>query len=97
VYYLIKYRINLEPSISPFWGLVYPLSESELTIFREYLESNKIKSWIRRSISPTGVLIMFVPKKKGGLRLYIDYRGLNITIIKNQTPLLLINKILDRL
>jgi hypothetical protein len=40
---------------------------------------------------------MFVPKKGGGLRLYIDYRGLNTTTIKNRTPLPFISEILDRL
>jgi hypothetical protein len=40
---------------------------------------------------------MFVPKKESGLKLYIDYRGLNVIIIKNRTPLPLISKILDRL
>ena len=40
---------------------------------------------------------MFVPKKDGGLRLYVDYRGLNKVTIKNRTPLPLISKTLDRL
>ena len=44
-----------------------------------------------------GAPIMFVPKKDGGLRLYVDYRGLNKVTIKNRTPLLLISKTLDRL
>jgi hypothetical protein len=97
VYYPIEYRIDLKLGISSFWGPVYPLSESELIILQKYLESSKIKSWIRRSISPTRAPIIFVPKKKGGLRLCVDYRGLNVTTIKNRTPLLLISKILDRL
>ena len=40
---------------------------------------------------------MFVPKKGGGLRLYVDYRGLNKITLKNRTPLLLIGETLDRL
>ena len=40
---------------------------------------------------------MFVPKKDGGLRLYVDYRRLNKVTIKNCTPLPLISKTLDRL
>jgi hypothetical protein len=38
-----------------------------------------------------------VPKKDGGLRLYVDYRGLNKVTIKNRYLLPLISKILDRL
>jgi hypothetical protein len=36
-------------------------------------------------------------KKDSGLRLYIDYRGLNRIIKKNRYPLSLINKTMDRL
>jgi hypothetical protein len=97
VYYPIEYRVDLEPGINLFWGFVYPLSKLELIILREYLESNKIKGWIRRLISPTEAPIIFVPKKKSGLRLHVDYRGLNVATIKNRTPLPLISKILDRL
>ena len=40
---------------------------------------------------------MFILKKNGKLRLIINYRQLNETIIKNRTPLPLIIKIKDRL
>ena len=40
---------------------------------------------------------MFVPKKDRGLRLCVDYRGLNKVTIKNRTPLPLISETLDRL
>ena len=40
---------------------------------------------------------MFVPKKDSGLRLCVDYRGLNQITIKDRTPLPLISKTLDRL
>ena len=43
------------------------------------------------------MLILFVPKKDGGLRLCVDYRGLNKVIIKNRHSLLLINETLNRL
>ena len=37
-------------------------------------------------------LILFVKKKDGILRLYIDYRELNVIIVKNSYPLLLIRE-----
>ena len=40
---------------------------------------------------------MFVPKKGGGLRLCVDYRGLNRITIKDRTPLPLISETMDRL
>ena len=44
-----------------------------------------------------GSPILLVPKKDRGLRLYVDYRGLNKIIVKNRYPLFLINKTLNRL
>ena len=38
-----------------------------------------------------------MPKKDSGLRLYIDYRGLNAVTLKNRYPLSLITEILNRL
>jgi hypothetical protein len=93
----MEHRIDLEPGKSPPWGPVYPLSESELEILREYLQSALAKGWIRRSTSPAGAPILFVPKKGGGLRLCVDYRGLNAVTIKDRTPLPLISETLDRL
>ena len=46
---------------------------------------------------PVGVLILFILKLDGTIRLYIDYYGLNKVIIKNYYPLLLVSKMLDRL
>ena len=38
-----------------------------------------------------------MPKADGGLRLCVDYRGLNKVSVKNRYPLPLISEILDRL
>ena len=47
--------------------------------------------------SPTGALILFVTKDHGcGLRLSVDYRGLNKMTILNRYPLPLINQHCDR-
>jgi len=39
----------------------------------------------------------FIPKKDGTLQLVQDYRQLNQYTIKNKTPLLLINEIINKL
>ncbi len=39
---------------------------------------------------------LFAPKKDGGLRLCVDYRGLNAITVKNRYPLPLITEIMDR-
>ena len=55
-----------------------------------------VKGWIRPSESSADVLILFMLKKDGGLRLYIDYRRLNKITKKNRYLLPLIIEILDR-
>ena len=42
-----------------------------------------------------GTPILFIPKKDGGLYLYINYYKLNKIIVKNYYPLPLISKTLD--
>jgi hypothetical protein len=46
-------------------------------------------------MSPAGAPILLVPKKDGGLRLCVDYRGLNRVTKKNRLALLLISEMLD--
>ena len=68
----------------------------ELEALREVLEENLAKGFIRKSKSPAGALILFAPKKDSGLRMCVDYRGLNAIIVKNRYLLPLISKIIDR-
>jgi hypothetical protein len=52
---------------------LYSLLKKELAILREYLKENIKKGFIRSSISSTRYLVLFIPKPKGKLRLYVDY------------------------
>jgi hypothetical protein len=79
------------------YGPLYSLSETQLEALRQYLADALQKGWIRLSRSPAGSPILFVPKKDGGLRLCVDYRGLNKVSIKNRHLLPLIDETLDRL
>ena len=45
-YHSIEYKINLEPGIKPLYRPIYTLSEKELEVLREYLETSKEKEWI---------------------------------------------------
>jgi hypothetical protein len=76
---------------------LYTLSQKELEALREYIDENLKKGFIRRSESPAGAPVLFVPKKDGVLRLCVDYRALNSITIKNRCPLPLISETLDRL
>jgi hypothetical protein len=81
----------------PPYGLLYNLLEPQLKALREYLANALRKKWIRPSTSLIGASILFIPKKDRGLRLCVNYCGLNKIIIKNRHPLPLINKTLNQL
>jgi Reverse transcriptase (RNA-dependent DNA polymerase) len=92
----IDLAIELQPGKEPPYGPIYPLSQTELAALKEFLEENLAKGFIRESKSPAGAPILFAHKKDGGLRLCVDYRGLNAITIKNRYPLPLITEIMDR-
>jgi hypothetical protein len=55
------------------------------------------KGFIRPSNSPWGAPVLFAPKKDGGLRFCIDYRGLNKQTVKNAYPLPRADDLIDQL
>lgn len=92
------HSIPLEPDAKIPFGPLYNLAQKELEALREYIEDNLKKGFIRRSESPAGAPVLFVPKKNTAkLRLCVDYRALNKITIKNRCPLPLISETLDRL
>src|SRR5204863_4266496 len=63
----------------------------------EFLDTALTTSKISPSRFSAGTSILFVPKSRGrGLRLYVNYRGLNKITIRNRYPLPLMNKLRDR-
>ena len=55
------------------------------------------KGFIRPSVSPWGAPVLFVKKKDGSMRLYIDYRELNKVTVRNRYPLPRIDDLFDQL
>ncbi|KAJ1603648.1 hypothetical protein NDA14_000882 [Ustilago hordei] len=84
------------PSSLPAFGFVPTGAdkgvEMEMSELRRYLDENLEKGFIRPSKSPARSPVLFVPKKDGGLRLCVDYRGLNEITVKNRAPLPLIEE-----
>jgi transposase InsO family protein len=95
-HYTTDHAIDIGDQTPPY-GPLYNLSARELEVLRRYLVEAEAKGWIRPSTSPAGAPVLFVPKKDGGLRLCVDYRGLNKITRKNRYPLPLISETLDRL
>jgi hypothetical protein len=67
-----------------------------LKILKNYLNKNFEKGYIQRSINPVSAPILFVSKKNGGFRLYVNYKGFNKITIKNRHSFLLVKEILNR-
>ena len=84
------YRITTWEGFIPPCGLLYSLSRFELQALQEWLDENLSQGFICASLFLAGMLILFVKKPGGGLRLCVDYWGLNEGTIKNRYLLLLI-------
>lgn len=91
------HAIDLIDNRQPLYSPVYNLSEVELTVLRQYIDKHLANQFIRPSKLPAEAPILFVKKPSGGLRLCVDYQGLNNITIKNRYPLSLIGESLDRL
>ena len=86
------HEIPPRPGFIPPFGPIYGLSPPELSAMYKWLDKNLDKKFIRESSSPAALLILFVKKKEGSLRLCVDYRGLNEGTIKNPYPLPLVKE-----
>ena len=90
------HEIILESGIKSTFGPIYSLSAKELKMLRKYLNENLKKRHIRLLIFSAGYSIFFVFKKKGKLRLCVNYKELNNITVKNRYILFKINELLDR-
>jgi hypothetical protein len=76
---------------------MYPLNETDLQALRDYLKEMLELGKIRPSKSPAAAPIIFVAKAHGqGLRLCVDYYGLNKVTIANRYPLPIMSELQDR-
>ena len=69
----------------------------ELKELKLQLQELLVKGFIRPSVSPWGVPVLFVKKKDGTLRLCVDYRQLNKMTVKNKYLLPKIDDLFDQL
>jgi hypothetical protein len=93
----IDHAIDLEPGFKIPYGRIYNLPEFELRTLKTYIETNLANGFIQRSSSSAAAPILFAKKKDGGLRLYVDYRALNLATVKNWYPLPQIGEMLDQM
>ena len=75
----------------------YNQTSAEQKELDEFLEENLKTGHIRLSKSPFASAFFFIKKKDGKLQPVQDYQKLNEITIKNQYPLPLISKLIDKL
>ncbi|TRX94028.1 hypothetical protein FHL15_005106 [Xylaria flabelliformis] len=91
------HKIELEPGKDPPNARNRPFSRQELRVIKKYLDENLDKGFVRPSKSRAAAPLLLAKKPGGGVRVCVDYRGLNNITIKNRYPLPLIRETLDSL
>jgi hypothetical protein len=61
----------------------YPISKDKFLVVKKYINKYLNKGFIYPNISLAAAPILLAKKLGGGIRFYINYRGLNTIIIKN--------------
>ena len=87
-------KIEIPEGATPPVTPMYPLSQLELQALRDFVEEHLRSGFIRSTSSPHGAPVLFAKKKDGGLRLCIDFRGLNKITKKDRYPLPFISDLL---
>ena len=67
----------------PFYKRPYLIFKDELLVVKKYINKHFDKGFIYFSIFLIAAPIFLAKKPGGGIRFYINYRGLNAIIIKN--------------
>ncbi|GJV13366.1 putative nucleotidyltransferase, ribonuclease H [Tanacetum coccineum] len=93
----VEFQIDLVPGAAPVARAPYRLAPSKMKELSEQLKELSDKGLIRPSSSPWRSPVLFVEKKDGSFRMYIDYRELNKLTVKNRYPLPRIDDLFDQL
>ncbi|XP_049394681.1 uncharacterized protein LOC125858968 [Solanum stenotomum] len=83
----IDFYIDSEPGTRPISIPPYCMAPAELRELKAQIQELLDKGFIHPSVSPWGAPVMFVKKKNGSMKMYIDYRQLNRVTIRNKFPL----------
>jgi hypothetical protein len=72
------------------------MASNELPEMKVQLQELLDKGYIRPNCSPWGCPSLFVKKNDKTLRMCVDYRPLNVVIVKNKYPLPRIDLLFDQ-
>jgi hypothetical protein len=91
----VEFVIDLLLGTAPTFKCPYRMSIEELKELKKQLTELQEAGYIRPSSSPWGAPVLFVQKKVGSQRMYVDYRSLNDVTMKNKYPLPRIENLFD--
>lgn len=89
------HKIELIPGNELPYSRARPMSPQELRVIKQWLDDNLAKGFIRPSTSDVASPVLLARKPGGGVRICVDYRGINNISLKNRYPLPLIKETLD--
>jgi hypothetical protein len=83
----VDHVIEVMLGVAPLVKAPYRMSHKELKELKVQLEKLLAKGYIKPSKSPYEALVLFVHKKDGTLKMFMDYRALNKVTMQNAYPL----------
>ena len=91
------HSIDFKDGLTPPWGPIYPLNETELEGLRKWLKKMTGMGAVRESKSGCSFPMLFVAKGHGrGLRLCINYKAINKITVPNCYLLLNMDELKER-
>jgi hypothetical protein len=93
----INHAIKAMLGMTPPAKAQYRMNHEKLKELKVQHEELLAKGYIKGSKSTYGEFVLFVHKKDGTLRMYVDYKTFKKVTMKNRYPLLRIDDLFDRL
>jgi hypothetical protein len=93
----IEFVIELKPSTAPIYKTPYRMTTPKLAKLKEHIKELLEKGFIYPSSSLWGAPVIFVLKKDGSQRLWVDYHAPNEVTVKNKYPLPRIDDMFNQL
>ena len=93
----VDHAIELEPGAKPPARRLLGCSREQAQVVKAYVDDLLSRGYVRRSTSNYAAPCLVVKKPEGGLRVCVDYRGLNAITKKNRNAPPLVKETLARL
>ena len=93
---LLPFEISVPPDSTPVTSRPYHVNPLVVKQMGTILDGYHASGLIQNSTSPYASPVVIIPKRSGGIRLTINYKNLNISIL-GQLPIPRVDEVLDKL